>query len=158
MKLIKLKIDDIKPYENNPRKNDEAVNAVVESIKQCSYITPIIVDENHVIIAGHTRYKALKVLKYEEVECLIIDDLDETTKKKYRYLDNKTGEKATWDIMKLEQELQELDLGDFDFFMMDDSVSSYDVESIESTKEFDIESFDDGKYKYECPKCGFKFN
>ena len=158
MKLVTLKLNEIKPYENNPRKNDEAVNAVVESIKQCSYITPIIVDEDHVIIAGHTRYKALQVLKYEEAECLICEDLDEETKKKYRFLDNKTGEKATWDIMKLEQELEEIDLMGFDFFNTDDAVSDYDVETIESTKEFDIDSFEDEKYKYECPKCGFKFN
>ena len=55
MKLQKLKLVDIEPYKNNPRKNDAAVNAVAESIRQCSYITPIIVDENYVIIAGHTR-------------------------------------------------------------------------------------------------------
>ncbi len=59
MKLQKLKLSEIEPYKNNPRKNDDAVNAVAESIRQCSYITPIIVDEDHVIIAGHTRYKAL---------------------------------------------------------------------------------------------------
>ena len=70
MKLEKLKISEITPYENNPRKNDGAVNAVAESIRQCSYITPIIVDENHVIIAGHTRYKALMALGESEAECL----------------------------------------------------------------------------------------
>ena len=54
MKLERLKLAEVKPYGNNPRKNDGAVNAVAESIRQCSYITPIIVDENHVVIAGHT--------------------------------------------------------------------------------------------------------
>lgn len=48
MKLQKLKLVDIEPYKNNPRKNDDAVNAVAESIRQCSYITPIIVDEDHI--------------------------------------------------------------------------------------------------------------
>ena len=118
MKLQKLKLADIKPYENNPRKNDDAVNAVAESIRQCSYITPIIVDEDHVIIAGHTRYKALKALGEESAECLICDGLSEEQKKKYRFLDNKTGEKATWDLMKLEVELEGLDLEGFDFFGM----------------------------------------
>ena len=66
MKLQKLKLADIEPYKNNPRKNDDAVNAVAESIRQCSYITPIIVDEDHVIIAGHTRYKALVALGYSQ--------------------------------------------------------------------------------------------
>ena len=95
MKLQKLKLADIKPYENNPRKNDDAVNAVAESIRQCSYITPIIVDEDYVIIVGHTRYKALMALGEEFAECLVCDGLTEEQKKKYRFLDNKTGEKAT---------------------------------------------------------------
>jgi ParB-like chromosome segregation protein Spo0J len=95
MKLETLKLADIKPYENNPRKNDDAVNAVAESIRQCSYITPIIVDEDFVILAGHTRFKALNALSVEEVPCLICEGLSEEQKKKYRYLDNKTGEKAT---------------------------------------------------------------
>ena len=56
---IKLKLADLIPYENNPRKNDDAVPYVAESIEQCGYITPIVVDENNVILAGHTRLKAL---------------------------------------------------------------------------------------------------
>ena len=95
-RLETLDLTDIFPYENNPRENDEAVNAVAESIKQCSYITPIIVDEDHVIIAGHTRYKALVALGVKEAECLIYEGLSEEQKKKYRFLDNKTGEKAIW--------------------------------------------------------------
>lgn len=67
MRLETLKTGDIVPYKNTPMKNDGAVAAVVESIRQCSYIAPIIVDEGHVIIAGHTRYKALKAMGYEEI-------------------------------------------------------------------------------------------
>ena len=70
MKLQRLKLADIEPYKNNPRKNDNAVNAVAESIRQCSYITPIIVDENYVIIAGHTRYKALVALGMDDAALL----------------------------------------------------------------------------------------
>ena len=163
MKLQKLKLDDIKPYENNPRKNDDAVNAVAESIRQCSYITPIIVDEDHVIIAGHTRYKALKALGEESAECLICDGLSEEQKKKYRFLDNKTGEKATWDLMKLEVELEGLDLEGFDFFGMAvdlpvDSEGGGSDKELTGTTEFDTEVFGDEEFKYECPKCGFRFN
>lgn len=162
MKLERLKLSEIIPYENNPRKNDDAVNAVAESIRQCSYITPIIVDEGHVIIAGHTRYKALMALGEESVECLICDGLTEEQKKKYRFLDNKTGEKATWDLMKLEVELEGLDLERFDFFGMAedlpvDGTGGSDKE-LTGTKEFDAEVFGDEKFKYECPKCGFRFN
>ena len=55
MRLEEIALADIVPYENNPRRNDGAVNAVAESIRQCTYISPIIVDEDHVILAGHTR-------------------------------------------------------------------------------------------------------
>ena len=64
MRLETIRIGDIVPYKNNPRKNDGAVGAVIESIRQCTYIAPVIIDEEHVIIAGHTRYKALKAMGY----------------------------------------------------------------------------------------------
>ncbi len=160
MKLETLKLTDLVPYENNPRKNDDAVNAVAESIKQCTYITPIIVDENRVIIAGHTRYKALKALGTEEVPCLICDGLTEEQKKKYRYLDNKTGEKATWDLMKLEVELEGVDLEGFDFFGMaaDLTPTPGPDRKISGSTEFDTEVFGDEEFKYQCPACGFRFN
>ncbi len=160
MRLETLKMADLVPYANNPRKNDAAVNAVAESIRQCTYITPIIVDENNVIIAGHTRYKALKALGTEEVQCLICDGLSEEQKKKYRYLDNKTGEKATWDLMKLEVELEGVDLEGFDFFgMAADLTPSSGVErTINGSTEFDTEVFGDEEFKYQCPACGFRFN
>ena len=163
MKLEKLKISEITPYENNPRKNDGAVNAVAESIRQCSYITPIIVDENHVIIAGHTRYKALMALGESEAECLVCDVLTEEQKKKYRFLDNKTGEKAAWDLMKLEVELEGLDLEGFDFFGMAvdiplDGAGGGSEKELAGSTEIDAEVFGDEEFKYECPKCGFRFN
>ncbi len=160
MKLVTLKLTDIHPYENNPRKNDDAVNAVAESIRQCTYITPIIVDEEHVILAGHTRYKALKALGTEEVPCLVCDGLTEEQKKKYRFLDNKTGEKATWDLMKLEVELEGVDLEGFDFFGMaeDLTVDTGAERTASGSTEFDTEVFGDEEFKYECPTCGFRFN
>ena len=160
MKLENLKLSEIIPYENNPRKNDDAVNAVAESIKQCTYITPIVVDEEKVILAGHTRYKALKALGYEEVPCLICEGLSDEQKKKYRYLDNKTGEKATWDLMKLEVELEGMDLEGFDFFGMaeDLTVETGAEKKATGSTEYDTEVFGDEEFKYECPACGFRFN
>ncbi len=160
MKLENLKLSEINQYENNPRKNDDAVNAFAESIKQCTYITPIVVDEERVILAGHTRYKALKALGYEEVPCLICEGLTEEQKKKYRYLDNKTGEKATWDLMKLEVELEGMDLEGFDFFGMaeDLTVETGAERKATGSTEYDTEVFGDEEFKYECPACGFRFN
>lgn len=115
MEIIKLKVGEVIPYENNPRKNDNAVAAVAESIKQCGYCSPIIIDENNVILCGHTRLKALKQLGYKEVECVRKEGMTEEQKQKYRILDNKTGEKAEWDFNKLDALLAEMDFGDFDF-------------------------------------------
>ena len=109
MKYVKKKLSDLKPYENNPRINDEAVDDVAESIKQCSYIAPIIIDEDGVILAGHTRYKALKKLGYKECEVVIASNLSEEQKKKYRLYDNKTAEMASWDQKKLSAELCDVD-------------------------------------------------
>lgn len=115
MEIIKLKIDEVIPYENNPRNNDEAVAYVAESIKQCGYCSPIIIDENNVILCGHTRLKALKQLGYKEVECVRKSGMTDEQKKKYRILDNKTAEVAEWNFDLLEAELKDLDFGDFDF-------------------------------------------
>ena len=115
------------------------------------------------IIAGHTRYKALVALSMDDVECLICDGLTEEQKKKYRFLDNKTGEKAAWDLMKLEVELEGLDLEGFDFFGMavnlpvDGDGTGINKELTGST-ELDTEVFGDEEFKYECPNCGFRFN
>lgn len=114
-KLEKVNLSKLKPYENNPRKNEEAIEVVVQSIKQCGYVAPIIVDENYEILAGHTRYQALKRFGYDEADVLIIDNLTEEQKRKYRLLDNKTNEFAGWDWSELDRELDKLDFEDFDF-------------------------------------------
>ena len=114
MDLITKKLDEIKPYMHNPRKNDDAVDAVAESIRQCGYVAPIIVDEDGVILAGHTRYKALRKLGHTEAEVIVKEGLTEEQKKKYRLLDNKTNELASWDFELLAQELEGLDFGDLD--------------------------------------------
>lgn len=129
MKLIIKNMEDIIPYQNNPRKNEKAIKAVCESIKQCGYVTPIILDENGVILAGHTRYKALKKLGRKNVECIVREGLTEEQKKKYRLLDNKTGEFSEWDFDALVSELQEID---FDGFNFDWGVTSFTDEELSS--------------------------
>lgn len=108
-------LEKIVPYENNPRRNDEAVADVAESIRQTENLDPIEVDENGVILSGHTRLKALRQLGYSETDVVIYEGLTEAQKKKYRLLANKTGEKSGWDFAKLEEELRDMDFGDFDF-------------------------------------------
>ena len=115
MEYTKRKLCDIRPYENNPRINDDAVDDVVESIKQCSYIAPIVIDEDGVILAGHTRYKALTKLGYKECDVIVAAGLSEEQKKKYRLYDNKTAEFASWDQKKLNEELSDVDFCGYDF-------------------------------------------
>lgn len=110
-----LKLADIVPYKGNPRNNEQAVPAVMESIRQCTYINDIVVDEDNVILAGHTRYKALKRLGYAEADVCRVTDLTPEQKRKYRLLDNKTGEIAQWDEDLLKVELDGLDFDGFDF-------------------------------------------
>lgn len=151
MELQTLKIKDIHPYERNARKNDQAVDAVAKSIEQCSYVAPIVVDENHVILAGHTRWKALKKLGRTECECIVKDGLTDEQKKKYRLLDNKTNELAEWDYDLLAEELTELDFEGFDFGFATNEPLALDLD-----EEKQDEESDDEKTAH-CPKCGFIF-
>lgn len=112
--LESKRIDEIKPYEKNPRHNDAAVGAVIASIQKCGYIAPIVVDEEYVILAGHTRFKALRKLGLPEAQVLKCEGLTEAQKKAYRILDNKTGEIAEWNYELLSQELEGLDLEDIE--------------------------------------------
>lgn len=118
MKVETVSIDQIKPYENNPRNNDDAVDAVANSIKEFGWQQPIVVDNGGVIIAGHTRYKAAKRLKLKEVPIVVADNLTEEQVNAYRLADNKSGELATWDDDELQEELDkilDIDMTDFGF-------------------------------------------
>lgn len=110
MQIVYKKIEELKPYENNPRKNDEAVQYVKNSIKEFGFKVPIVIDEGGVIIAGHTRYKASMELGLNEVPCIVANDLNEEQIKAFRLADNKVSEKAEWDFNMLGEELAELDI------------------------------------------------
>lgn len=95
MKIVLKKTIDLIEYENNPRNNDEAVNAVANSIKEFGFKVPIVITSDNTIIAGHTRLKASRLLGLDEVPCIIADDLTEEQIKAFRLADNKTAELAT---------------------------------------------------------------
>lgn len=107
MEIVNLSIDAIQPYWRNPRDNSNAVEAVKQSIQEYGFNSPIVIDKENVIIAGHTRYKALMELGYKEVPCVIADISTEKAKE-YRIADNKTSELAVWDMDKLIPELREV--------------------------------------------------
>lgn len=119
LEVKNFKIDEIHPYENNPRFNKDAVSKVAASIKKFGFKNPILVDKNMVIIAGHTRLEAAKKLKLDEVPCIVAADLNEKQAKALRLADNKVAEFSTWDYLKLDEELKGLgdafDFADFGF-------------------------------------------
>lgn len=115
MEIITKKISEIIPYENNPRKNDEAVEYVANSIKEFGFKVPIIIDKNNVMVAGHTRIKAAERLGIEEIPCIMADDLTDEQIKAFRLADNKVGEIAEWDLEMLDIELLDIDIDMTDF-------------------------------------------
>ena len=150
-RLIKVRVGDVIPYANNPRKNSKAVSPVMASIEQTGYNNPIVVDEDMVILAGHTRIEALKNLGTEEIEVLQVSGLSEEQKRKYRLLDNKSGEYSQWDFVALGVELMGLDWNGLD---MDWGINLNSEEPEESVSEEKEEE----EYEYECPECGYRFN
>lgn len=137
MDIINIALKDLKPYENNPRKNDDAVKYVAESIEEFGFKVPIVIDKNNVIVAGHTRYKAAKKLKMSEVPCIIADDLTDEQIKAFRLADNKVAEKAEWDFDLLNAELDDIIDLDMELFGFEDALQDDAEEAVED--EFEVE-------------------
>ena len=118
LKIEYVDINSIKPYKKNPRKNDEAIPYVMESIKQFGFKNPVILDKDNVIVAGHTRIESAKRLGITEIPCIYADDLTDEQIRAFRLADNKVGEIAEWDIDLLDTELDDIlniDMSDFGF-------------------------------------------
>jgi ParB-like chromosome segregation protein Spo0J len=167
-------IGSLVPYWRNPRDNSEAIQKVKESIETYGYQQPIMVDKKNVIIAGHTRYRALMELGYENVD-VIVANLTPKKAKEYRIIDNKTSEYASW-TNELALELKEfesfklvesffpdfqLDLG----FAEGLGVSEITQEKIDAISETMNERFSDeqdsrtaGKVDLTCPHCYKEFS
>lgn len=141
MEIVNKNIEEIKMYENNPRNNDGAVEYVANSIKEFGFKVPIVLDKNNIIVAGHTRYKAAKLLNITEIPCIIADDLSDEQVKAFRLIDNKAAELASWDIDLLNLELEnikdiDMELFDFQISNILDNVvdDEYEVELPEDPK------------------------
>lgn len=153
MQIIYKKIDELKPYENNPRINEDAVQYVKESIRQFGFKNPVIIDKNNVIVCGHTRLLAAKELKLGSVPCIMADDLTDEEIKGFRLADNKVAEFSRWDFDKLEIELDEIeiDMSDFGFNMME----HFDIDDMFSDEET-VKAPEEEK-EIKCPHCGMFF-
>lgn len=136
MEIILKRLNELKPYDKNPRNNEEAVKYVANSIKEFGFKVPIIIDKDNVIVAGHTRYKASKELELQEVPCIVADDLTEEQIKAFRIADNKVSEIAEWDndILAIEMEdISEFDMSDFGF-IDNQEIEPINDEEIENTQ------------------------
>ena len=130
MQIIEMKISEVRPYENNPRKiTEEAIQKVAASIREFGFKQPIVVDRNNVIIAGHTRLKAAELLGLETVPTIRADDLTPEQVKAYRLADNKVAEATDWDMNALDKELAEIldiDMDEFGFDIADIDPDAFD--------------------------------
>ena len=147
-KIIQKGIDTVIPYENNPRKNDNAVDKVANSIRAFGFRQPIVIDEHNVVICGHTRLKAAKKLGLKQVPCIVAEGLTDAEIKAYRIADNKVAELAEWDDDLLQGELEQLedfDMTQFGMEELDEQLLDEDkYESKGQTPIYEITS--------ECPK------
>ena len=150
MQIHDISISLLREYDNNPRNNDGAVDAVAVSIEEFGFKVPIIIDSENIIVAGHTRLKAAQKLGLDTVPCIVADDLTPEQIKAFRLADNKTGELAGWDFAKLEEELsgisEQFDMTAFGFAAEDD----IDIDGLfEETEEKEKEP-----KQIQCPHCG----
>lgn len=159
MEIKTLKLKDLKPYEKNPRHNEDAVELVANSIKEFGFKVPIVIDRNNVIVCGHTRYMECKQLKIKEVPCVVADDLTDNQIKAFRLADNKVAEKAEWDYDLLNTELDDIvniDMEDFGFEFIDEEyekqVNAEETQRrVENILNLEYAQFE-GEGKYDIPK------
>lgn len=139
MQIKDVNIGDLIPYEKNPRKNENAIEYVKNSIEQFGFRVPIVIDKNNVIVCGHTRYVAAKQLGLDKVPCVVADDLTEEQIAAYRLADNKVAEFSDWDMSLLNEELDKLldfDMSAFGFFDEEDEEEEEREEEIIPEVEF----------------------
>lgn len=151
MKIVDKPIEWLRPYENNPRNNEQAVEAVANSINEFGFKVPIVATIDGEIVNVHTRFKAAKFLRLKTVPVLIADDLTEEQIKAFRLADNKTGELADWDVELLYSELDELtgfDMTMFGFEDIDFSLDDFEEDEKETGEEADIDSEEKPKVEY----------
>ena len=150
LNIVKMKVEDLIPYINNPRNNENAVDKVASSISEFGFKNPIFVDKNNVVVNGHTRLLASKKLGLKEVPVIVIDDLSEAQIKAFRIADNKTSEYAEWNEELLKIELEQLEEMNFNLectgFDMDDIEQmlslGFDYSEDEFGEDFELPSGD----------------
>lgn len=165
MNLKKLKIGDLQIATYNPRKEltekDKEYQKIKNSIIEFGYVTPIVVNADMTVISGHQRLKVLKDLKYEDIDCIVVD-FDKNKEKLLNVALNKIS--GEWDYQKLESIFNELENSNIDL-----SITGFEEkeinkliketeETMNENTEIDLSNFNDDKFQCKCPKCGFVFD
>lgn len=153
-----LEVASLTPYANNPRRNDETIPYLKNSIQRFGFKVPLVIDKDGVIVTGHTRLKAALELGMERVPCVRADDLTPEQIRAFRLVDNKVQELSAWDFAMLEREMdalgEQFDMGEFGFKIGDDVPPLDDF--FESKG--DEGEGDKPKMKtFTCPHCGKDF-
>ena len=163
MIIKEIKIEDLKPYGNNPKKHpQEQIDKIIESIHEFGFVMPLLIDKENNIISGHGRHEAAKQIDKPTVPCIINDELTEEQKKAYRIADNKLAE-SEYDYEKLGQEfiaLKEIgfkiELTGFKIDEADTIMNNMDIDDFFEDSE-DVEQKEKEKF-ITCPKCGERIN
>jgi len=114
MEVVQASLESVIPYANNPRNNVSAVDHVAASIKEFGFRQPIVVDQDMVILVGHTRLEAARQLGLESVPIHIATGLTDSQKRAYRIADNRVAQDSSWDQDLLKIELEDLELEGYD--------------------------------------------
>ena len=171
--LIMVPIDDLIPYANNAKKHGvKQINQIRASLREFGFVTPVLIDFDNNIIAGHGRVEAARAEGMSEVPCVVVTNLSEAQRKAYILADNRLSETAAWDTELLKIELEGLEALDFDT-----GIAGFDAECL---KEIEVNAYTraapgqseapDGDvasssepdtletpHTYRCPECGFEF-
>lgn len=168
--LTMVSIDDLIPYANNAKKHGvKQINQIRASLREFGFVTPVLIDFDNNIIAGHGRVEAARAEGMSEVPCVVVTNLSEAQRKAYILADNRLSETAVWDKDLLKIELKGLEALDFDV-----GIVGFDAECL---KKIEVNAYTraapgqseapDGDaasssepetpHTYRCPECGFEF-
>jgi ParB-like chromosome segregation protein Spo0J len=162
MQIETININEINPYKNNAKVHTkEQIEQIKKSIQDFGNNDPIAIDENNVIIEGHGRLIALRELGFNKVEIIRLSHLTDKQKKAYILTHNKLTMNTGFDFDILNTELEflktDIDMSDFGFVFSDDVFSKKD-QLLTDCKELNLNDFDDESFKFECPRCKFRWN
>ena len=145
MKIVDIPIDKIMPYWHNPRENEKTVAKLVDSIPKYGFNVPLVVNKDYVVISGHARLKAAKLLGLPTVPCNVVNLTDEQAKR-FRIADNKIAELSKWEREALDKELQEI--GDR-FELMEMGFDMDEIDAAIGTQEEFLEAMQEQEEDYQ---------